>query len=540
MPASAQHRTAQARRDRDRFVAFAFAAADAVLEVAADGRVLYAAGAVESLLGRSSSTILDAPFYPLLAEDGRDRIERAIDRLGAGGRLQPARVHLSSGRNVVLGACRLPDKDEASVFVTLTTPLPAEGPAKGYELDRAAGVLSRAGFTSALVDRLAAGSAGDSLALIELSGMVEILNALPGPQRPHVLAAIGDELRAFAGSDGVAGRLGETRFGLLARDPIDGTGLSKRLTQAAAGAGAAPLEALMAAIPVDSGGLSAADSARALIHAIERFASGEMEIEALAKPGPTLPALLASATKSVRHLREAVVGRRVTIALQPIVALDGRRVHHHEALARFAEGDSPSAMILAAEQAGLIAELDLTIAGQALEIAAQRRRAATEMRIAINLSGRSVESPHFINQLEALLDRSACPASGILFEITETARISDLARANEMMARLRARGHAMCIDDLGIGAASFQYLSALEVDFVKIDGLYIRNAAANTRDRAFLMAMIGLCRSLGVPAIAEGIETEEQAAMVETLGATMGQGYLFGRPLLAAELPPAV
>jgi len=339
----------------------------------------------------------------------------------------------------------------------------------------------------------------------------------------------------------VAGRLGETRFGIVARDPIDEAGLAKRLTHVAAGAGAdpgaAPLEALMAAIPIDAAGLSAGDSARALIHAIERFASGEMEIETLSKLGPTLPALLASATKSVRQLREAVVGRRVTVALQPVVTLEGRRVHHHEALARFADGGSPSAMILAAEQAGLIAELDLTIAAQALEIATQRRRGGAETRIAINLSGRSVESPHFMNQLEALLDRCACPAPGILFEVTETARIADLGRANEMVARLRARGHALCIDDLGVGAASFQYLSALEVDFVKIDGLYIRNAAANTRDRAFLMSMIGLCRSLGIPAIAEGIETEEQAAMVETLGATLGQGYLFGRPVLAAALP---
>jgi len=169
MPASVLRKADQARRDRDRFVAFAFAAADAVLEVGADGRVLYAAGAVESLLGQPAPRILQAPFYPLLAEDGRGRTERAIERLGVGGRLQPARVHLSSGRTVVLGACRLPDKDEASVFVTLTTPLPADGPAKGYELDRAAGVLSRAGFTSALVDRLAAGSAGDGLALIELA-----------------------------------------------------------------------------------------------------------------------------------------------------------------------------------------------------------------------------------------------------------------------------------------------------------------------------------------------------------------------------------
>ena len=114
-----------------------------------------------------------------------------------------------------------------------------------------------------------------------------------------------------------------------------------------------------------------------------------------------------------------------------------------------------------------------------------------------------------------------------MFEITESARILDLEHANEVIQDLRKRGFHVCLDDFGAGEAAFDYLRELDVDFVKIDGKYVKDAASNSRDKAFLIAMSGLCHDLGITTIAEGIENEEILDFLRGCGITYGQGYVF-------------
>jgi EAL domain-containing protein (putative c-di-GMP-specific phosphodiesterase class I) len=119
----------------------------------------------------------------------------------------------------------------------------------------------------------------------------------------------------------------------------------------------------------------------------------------------------------------------------------------------------------------------------------------------------------------------------LLIELTETAEIEDVAAATTTQERLHASNIALCIDDFGAGAAALRYLRDFRMDYVKIDGAYVHAATRSKRERELVASMIVLARSVGAHAIVEMIETKEQADLMLDLGATFGQGWLFGRPM---------
>lgn len=522
-------------RIRDRFVAFAFAAADAVIEVAADGRIAYASGAIESLTKRSGESLVGIAFLSLIAVPDRSGAEALLRSLGPGARLSPARIVLSSGREVMLGACRLPEEASTSTFVTLAQTLPR--PTAMHERDNASGALTKASFASALSERLAEGVEGDTLSFLDLGDLAKLIENADAEHRRQLLATIHGILAQAAGG-GIAGLLGDGRFGVVGPNAVDEKQLAETLTGATKKIipSAPVVGAKAATISLETAGLSRADAGRAVLYAMHRFAQGELSVDGISALGPGLPALLADATEAVQKLRDTIRERRIQIAFQPIVVLESGQVHHYEALSRMADGSSSTLIVAAAEQAALAPEFDLMVVEETLSHLARVTR-GREVAVAINLSGRSIESPEFVRALEGMLDRFKRPPSEILFEITETAAIGNLGRATELAARLRARGHPLCIDDLGAGAASFQYLSAFAIDFAKIDGRYVRYAATDFRDKAFLVALIGLCRDLCVPVIAEGIEVAEQARACREIGALLGQGFYYGRPMAMGDAP---
>ena len=124
-------------------------------------------------------------------------------------------------------------------------------------------------------------------------------------------------------------------------------------------------------------------------------------------------------------------------------------------------------------------------------------------------------------------------------EVTESTGLTDLPRAARVLEELRRVGHRICLDDFGAGAASFPYIQALPVDFVKIDGSYVRRLGGSPRDDAILRAMVGLCREIRVQVIAEMVETQDQAAQLNAWGFELAQGYHFGRPADRPAYKPA-
>jgi EAL domain-containing protein (putative c-di-GMP-specific phosphodiesterase class I) len=324
--------------------------------------------------------------------------------------------------------------------------------------------------------------------------------------------------------------MGEGRYGLLHRGALDTQELKRNIEGFAtaldpAGVGIA-LEA--ATLALDRAGLSEGDATRALVHVLNEFAAqadGCLTVTSL-KGG--LDVLAAATASRVAHLRSTVDAGAFAVAFQPVVDLATRKVHHLEALARFPADASTGGMVALAEAVGMIAEFDLAMCGRALALLAEGRPG--QVPIAVNLSGRSLESHVFAGELLQLLDFSAVRPAMLLFEITETAAMSQVRHVDVLVQSLRRRGFRFCLDDFGAGANAFHYLRAFEVDFVKIDGPFGQDALAQPRDRALLRSVVEFCREVGVSVVAEMVETETQAAQFQKLGVAYGQGFLFARP----------
>jgi EAL domain-containing protein (putative c-di-GMP-specific phosphodiesterase class I) len=269
---------------------------------------------------------------------------------------------------------------------------------------------------------------------------------------------------------------------------------------------------------------------------VRRFAEEEHSTE-IASMTDALQVLVDQTVNRVAKLRSTITGQRLTLQYQPIVSIADRSLHHFEALARFPDA-AAGPTIAFAESVGLVQDVDLMVAQKAIdELLAPT--AKPDLRIAVNMSAASLGSDIFVAAFRKLVNHYGSVAPRLLIEVTESSTITDLERAARILSDLRARGQVICLDDFGAGAASFPYLQALPVDFVKIDGSYIKRLGQSRRDDAILRGMVGLSRDIGVKTIAEMVETVEQANQILALGIDFGQGYLFGRPENTPAYAPA-
>jgi EAL domain-containing protein (putative c-di-GMP-specific phosphodiesterase class I) len=272
-------------------------------------------------------------------------------------------------------------------------------------------------------------------------------------------------------------------------------------------------------------GLGEDDAARVLVYAVNRFADSGADFTAATLASGVTEFIRTAATQ-VNRLRLDLAEDRFELAFQPIVRLSGRKVHHYEALLRFARGVSPGDRIVFAEQTGIVEDLDIAVLCRTIDMI--ERSVNPRPVIAVNLSGCSLQRAAFRGELERLLVPSL--AKNIMLEVTESSIIDRKEEVAQFLQALRKAGFRVCLDDFGAGASSFDYLKAFAVDFIKIDGKYIRGVVASERDQTFVTAMTDLAKRLSIAVIAEQTETEEQSVMLTQLGVEYAQGYLFGRP----------
>jgi EAL domain-containing protein (putative c-di-GMP-specific phosphodiesterase class I) len=344
-----------------------------------------------------------------------------------------------------------------------------------------------------------------------------------------LFAQIGGCLRAYA-VGGIAGRLGPNKLAAL----TDG-GVAAEVSKEIASIlklhdpKGAELHVKELAIALDIADLSPADAAKALSYALQEFAAGDIANLPFASLVDGFRALMAETAKRVIAFRNSLTDRGMRLVFQPVVEMAKRRIHHYEVLTRFADSKSPFETIEFAERVGLIEELDLLVAERALKFLDNAGPGNTA-ELAVNISGRSIQNDVFVGELEKLLKRYDIVRPRVMFEVTESTSIADLARTNQVIQSFRAAGNAVCLDDFGAGAASLPYLRAFHVDYIKIDGAYVRRMQDSDRDLQIMNAMIGMCRQLKTAIIAEMIETQKQAQSLLTLGVEYGQGYYFGKP----------
>jgi len=141
-----------------------------------------------------------------------------------------------------------------------------------------------------------------------------------------------------------------------------------------------------------------------------------------------------------------------------------------------------------------------------------------------------------VPQLLTVLREASIPAHRLDVELTETALVNDTARARDVILSLKRAGFTVTLDDFGTGYSSLSYLAEMTFDKIKIDRSFVRTLRDRPESTKIVDAILGLSRSLGVDTVAEGVETEEEAQLLQKLGCKNGQGYLFGRPVRAQDL----
>ncbi|MCK5934527.1 MAG: EAL domain-containing protein [Fulvimarina manganoxydans] len=230
-------------------------------------------------------------------------------------------------------------------------------------------------------------------------------------------------------------------------------------------------------------------------------------------------------------LRQAMSLNQFYLAYQPVMELEKDEIVGYEALLRWEHPERgmvpPASFIPLAEETGLIVEIGRWVLEEAC------REAATwpdERHVAVNVSAVQFRSPLLLSHLTAALAASGLPARRLEVELTETALVEDGPKIASVLADIRHLGVKVAMDDFGTGYSSLAHLCDFPLDRIKIDRSFVVAAENNLRAHGVVMAVVALGRQIGVPTLAEGIETEEQLKLLRGLGCGAVQGFLIGKP----------
>jgi diguanylate cyclase (GGDEF)-like protein len=400
--------------------------------------------------------------------------------------------------------------------------------------DPLTGVGNRRRFTESLGNNPGAG-----LVIVDVDAFKEVNDTFGHPMGDAVLRSVAERLQSLVTEHDTVARLGGDEFAVLvcgddaaarsvalAHGIIDAMRRPVRLSTSTVSVGVS-----VGAVPAGDP-LTIARNADVALYAAKRAGRGRAVMFDAA-----LHESLLHRFELRDRLSHAVAEGAITVAYQPIVELSTGSVHGFEALARWTDpvlgAISPEVFITLAEEAGLIADLGMSV----LELSAtqhsrwRREYPQADLVMSVNLSPRQLDDPDLAERVAAVLARHELPPHSLQLELTESAFTSQ-SRSTEQLLRLRALGLPLAIDDFGSSESTLARLHAVPATTLKIDRAFLSELnAAPERSARLLQAVVAIAAALRLTTVAEGIETDRDHAAVRQVGCTFGQGYLYARPM---------
>lgn len=388
-----------------------------------------------------------------------------------------------------------------------------------------------------------------ALLMLDLDRFKHVNDALGHEVGDRLLVAVADRLAREEPPEGVIGRLGGDEFAIVApglHHAEEAQQLAGRLLEALA----EPLR--MDGLPIDitaSVGVAVypqhgEDFATLMRHADVAMYEAKRRGDTAAVYDPhsahTLPEQLGLLT-DFRQALEIRERGEITMHYQPQVTLDSGDVAGVEALLRWTHprrGPVRAADLLqVAEHTAVMQLLTARVIDEVVAQVAAWRSEGLSLRASLNVSARDLHGGEIVEVLARRLAVHDVPAEQIQIEITESALMSDAARAHSTVERLAKLGVAVSLDDFGTGYSSLQHLRKLPLTEIKIDQSFVAGMARNTDDAAIVRSTVQMARALGLRSVAEGVENEYTWRMLAQAGCSLAQGYLTARPMPGAEIP---
>ncbi len=233
-------------------------------------------------------------------------------------------------------------------------------------------------------------------------------------------------------------------------------------------------------------------------------------------------------------IETALSNGRFVLHYQPILNIQTRTISHYETLIRMKDDNdeliSPGLFINVAERLGLIQEIDHFILKSSIKKQAELLRQGYDIKLAINLSGKAFDDPELTNIVQQTIQENNARAENLIFEITETAAVTDIVSAEKIMAEIQSLGCQFALDDFGVGFSSFYYLRELPVEYVKIDGSFIHELPANTDNQILVKALSEVAIGFNKLTVAEFVDSLQTLNILSEAKVNFAQGYFIGKP----------
>jgi EAL domain-containing protein (putative c-di-GMP-specific phosphodiesterase class I)/PAS domain-containing protein len=522
------------KQQRDRFIAFAFAGADLLLEMDEDDKVAYSIGAGEALYGITDEELLGRPLTDFVFQRDRKTFGDAVLRLKNSGRLDHTPITVVGPNGAIsrmrMAGIKLPQFPKGyHLVMSRVAPLATAAEQTDQTAD------PRVRFVEMVRSRLNEGNRlGEdyALTLFDLSAS-DFAQCEPAIVQSF-LSTVMHTLEQCSIRGNSAGLLHDQAFGLVHDDRVTAQAVQQRLSEVVRQFGGkikgTALKMQTATLDMDDKSLSEEDIGKALTFIVSGFLreGARFTIRSLAEGAKVA---LEDTLVRVRNFRRMIKGDRLVFLFQPMINIHTGGVLAYEAFGRISHDKglfSPDHIIPFATEAGVIGEFDLMAVKKALETMRAAEISAV-VSVAVNVSGTSLGNPAFYHALVKILEEHKPQLARLVVEITDVDRIYNLDEARRLLARIKRMGVRISLDDFGRGGATFDILKLLPADFVKIDSAYIRNANEK-RGRSVLKALTSLAHDIGMTAIGECIEDGQMLDILRDVGIDYGQGYLFAAP----------